>query len=209
MAGYHKYVFDADKREFVGSFEEMYQNEQIDNFDSWHQEGSRQLQRKIALSILEEYNFQSIVDVGSGKGALTHLLKKRNNQVIGLDISPTAVEQAKARFPDIQFSSIDVNDSDKFELFLKDFLKSHVGGGSLIFTAECLSYLSNWKDFIQVASRNIDYLMVSLFIPKDPIGFVKTAKELELEICKHYEIIESVHLTKSGFIVIFGKSHAI
>jgi len=129
MAGYHKYVFNADKREFVGSFEEMYQNEQIDNFDSWHQEDSRQLQRKIALSILEEYNFQSIVDVGSGKGALTHLLKKRNNQVIGLDISPTAVEQAKARFPDIQFSSIDVNDSDKFELFLKDFLKSHVVGG--------------------------------------------------------------------------------
>ncbi len=129
MAGYHKYVFNADKREFVGSFERMYQNEQIDNFDSWHQEDSRQLQRKIALSILEEYNFQSIVDVGSGKGALTHLLKKRNNQVIGLDISPTAVEQAKARFPDIQFSSIDVNDSDKFELFLKDFLKSHVVGG--------------------------------------------------------------------------------
>ena len=129
MAGYHKYVFDESKREFVGSFEEMYQNEQIDNFDSWHQEDSRQLQRKIALSIFEEYNFQSIVDVGSGKGALTHLLKKRNNQVIGFDISPTAVEQAKARFPDIQFSSIDVNDSDKFELFLKDFLKSHVGGG--------------------------------------------------------------------------------
>ena len=78
--------------------------------------------------MMEEYNFQSIVDVGSGKGALTHLLKKRNNQVIGLDISSTAVEQAKARFPDIQFISIDVNDSDKFELFLKDFLKSHVGG---------------------------------------------------------------------------------
>jgi hypothetical protein len=161
---YHKYVFDTDKREFVDFFEEMYQNEQVDNFDSWRQEDSRKLQRKIALSILEEFNFQSIVDVSSGKGALSHLLKKRNNQVIGLNISPTA---------------------------------------------ELLSYLSNWKDFIQVASRNIDYLIVNLFILKDPIGFVKTAEELELEICKHYEIIESVHLTKSGFIVIFGKSHAI
>ena len=79
----------------------------------------------------------------------------------------------------------------------------------MIITAECLSYLSNWKEFIQVASRNIDYLMITLFIPKDPIGFVKSAKELELEICKHYEIIESVHLTKSGFFVIFGKSYAI
>jgi len=46
MARYHKYVFDADKREFVGSFEEMYQNEKVDNFDSWHQEDSRKLQRK-------------------------------------------------------------------------------------------------------------------------------------------------------------------
>jgi len=46
-------------------------------------------------------------------------------------------------------------------------------------------------------------------MPKDPIGFVKTAKELELEICKYYEIIESVHLSKPGFIVIFGKSYAI
>jgi len=79
----------------------------------------------------------------------------------------------------------------------------------LIFTAECLSYLSNWKDFIQVASRNIDYLMVSLFIPKNPIGFVKTAKELELEICKYYEIIESVRLAKLEFIIIFGKRRAI
>ena len=209
MAGYHKYVFDIDKREFVGSFEEMYQNEQVDNFDSWHQEDSRHLQRKIALSILDEYNFQSIVDVGSGKGVLTHLLKKRNNQVIGLDISPTAVEKAKARFPDIQFNSMDVNDPDKFDLFLKDSLESCVSGDNLIFAAECLSYLSNWKDFIRIASRNVDFLMVGLFIPKNPIGFVKTAKELELEICKYYEIIESVRLAKLEFIIIFGKRRAI
>jgi hypothetical protein len=51
--------------------------------------------------------------------------------------------------------------------------------------------------------------MVSLFIPKNPIGFVKTAKELELEICKYYEIIESVRLAKLEFIIIFGKRRAI
>jgi len=113
MAEYHKYIFDTDKREFVGSFENMYQHETKVNFDSWHQEDSRQLNRKIALAILEEWNFQTIIDVGAGKGTLTHLLKKRNNQVVGLDVSSTAVEMAKARFQDIEFDVVDVNDVGK------------------------------------------------------------------------------------------------
>jgi len=39
------------------------------------------------------------------------------------------------------------------------------------------------------------------FMLKDPIGFIKTSKELELENCKHYETIESVYLVKLEFIV--------
>ena len=101
MAEYHKYVFDTDNRALVGKFEEMYQRESIDNFDSWHQEDSRQLNRKIALKMLDEWNFQTIVDIGSGKGALTHMLKKRNNVVVGLDVSQTAIDVAIERFPDM------------------------------------------------------------------------------------------------------------
>lgn len=117
MAKYHKYIFDTDKREFVGAFEEMYQQETSANFDSWHQEDSRQLNRKVALAILDEWNFRTIIDIGAGKGALTHLLKKRNNQVIGLDISSTAVEIARVRFPDIEFDSIDVNNIEKLDSY--------------------------------------------------------------------------------------------
>ncbi len=110
MAEYHKYVFNTEDRTFVGNFEEMYQQEKDSVFDSWHQEDSRQLNRKIALEILSEYNFDRIVDIGTGKGALTHQLKRCNNEVIGLDISPTAVEVARSRFPDIIFDVVDVND---------------------------------------------------------------------------------------------------
>jgi hypothetical protein len=60
MAEYHKFVFDFENRSFVGQFEEMYQQEKVSNFDSWHQEDSRQLNRKIALSIMENYNFRSM-----------------------------------------------------------------------------------------------------------------------------------------------------
>ena len=126
MAEYHKYVFDADRREFVGNFEEMYQQENIANFDSWHQEDTRQLNRKIALDMLDQYNFNSILDVGCGKGALTHLLKKQNNRVLGVDISPTAIEVARSRFPDIGFKVMDVSDIDQFSVFID---VSYEGGG--------------------------------------------------------------------------------
>ena len=72
MADYHKHVFNTKDRTFVGWFEEMYQQEKDSSFDSWHQEDSRQLNRKIALEILSEYNFNRILDIGTGKGALTH-----------------------------------------------------------------------------------------------------------------------------------------
>jgi len=109
MAKYHKYVFDLENRQFVGDFEAMYQNESKENFDSWHQDDSRQLQRKIDLAILENYNFNKILDIGSGKGSLTHILKKKNNMVVGIDISQTAVDIASERFPDIDFVCSDVN----------------------------------------------------------------------------------------------------
>ena len=77
MAKYHKYVFDVEKRTFIGDFENMYAHESIEKFASWHQDDSRQLQRKICLEILNQYNFNTIVDIGCGKGALTHILKKK------------------------------------------------------------------------------------------------------------------------------------
>ena len=76
MEKYHKYVFDQKAKAFVGDFEKMYLDEDKDCFDSWYQEDSRQLNRNIALSILKGWNFNSVLDVGCGKGALTHLLKK-------------------------------------------------------------------------------------------------------------------------------------
>lgn len=75
MAKHHKYVFDEDARRFIGNFEEMYRRESIDNFDSWHQGDARQIQRVTAQSVLNQWNFDLILDLGCEKGALTHTLK--------------------------------------------------------------------------------------------------------------------------------------
>jgi len=110
MAEYHRYVFDQQERKFIGQFDEMYQAEQEKGFDSWQQDDLRHLDRNICLSILQKYNFSRILDVGCGKGAFTHLLKKNNNYVIGLDVSKTALSQASARYPDIEFIHANVQD---------------------------------------------------------------------------------------------------
>ena len=127
MAKYHKYVFDTENRKFIGKFEEMYQNESKEIFDSWHQEDSRQIQRRFDLAVLEDYNFQSIVDVGCGKGAFTHLFKKKNNVVIGIDISKTAIKIAKERYPDIDFICIDILKISDFDNLLKN-IGNQMGG---------------------------------------------------------------------------------
>ncbi|MDN5054609.1 hypothetical protein [Aliarcobacter butzleri] len=114
MAKYHKYVFDVENRKLVGDFEIMYQNESKENFDSWYQDDTRQLQKKINLAILEDYNFEKIIDIGNDKGSLSHLLKKKNNYVLGLDISQTAVNIAQEKFPDIDFLSTGVNQIENF-----------------------------------------------------------------------------------------------
>jgi len=202
MAEYHKFVFDAKNREFVGEFEEMYQQEICSNFDSWHQEDTRQLNRKIALSILEQWNFQSIIDLGCGKGALTHLLKKINNEVVGVDVSQTAVDVARTRYPDIRFEVADTNDIGAFNNLIDGVCD---GGVDLVFTSECLSYIENWKNIIEASSRKSQFLMISLYIPENPIGFVKSREDLETTVSEYFELLESVHLTKSRFIVLFAK----
>lgn len=118
MAKYHKYVFDSEKRAFVGNFEEMYKNESTEIFDSWHQEDTRQIQRKISLVLLSEYNFDNIVDLGCGKGTFSHLLKKTNNKVTAIDVSETAIAHARERYCDIDFIQLDLSNSQAFDTFI-------------------------------------------------------------------------------------------
>lgn len=210
MAEYHKYVFDTDARTFVGRFEEMYQREKVANFDSWHQDDSRRLHRKITLDILSAYNFQRIVDIGSGKGTLTHQLKKINNQVLGLDISPTAIDVARARFPDIEFDVADVNNVPWFVDYLaRRFGEITAGGVDLVFSAECLSYIECWRDLVSELAHRTRFLMISLFLPENPIGFVKSAEDLETEIGRHFEILELIVIKKSRFVIVFAQSLSV
>jgi len=47
--------------------------------------------------------------------------------------------------------------------------------------------------------------MISLFIPKDPIGFIKSEDDLTTEISKSFQIIEHISLNTSNFVIVFAK----
>ena len=121
------------------------------------------------LSIIGDYNFSKIVDLGCGKGNLTHFLKKKNNYVLGVDASKTAVGLAGEYFPDIEFICLDVSNTSR----LMDILQHKLGGmASLVFTSELFSYLENWRSLLYEISKSAEYFMINLYAPKNPIGFV-------------------------------------
>lgn len=201
MSDYHPYVFDESRRAFVGRFEEMYQAENANGFDSWHQEDLRDPSKKICLALLDGYNFGKILDVGCGKGAFTQLLKKKNNRVLALDISSTALKTAQARYPDIDYMEADLA-TQRLEAVTAHYAKRF----DLAVCLETLSYLANWKEAMADFSRVANFALVSLFLPENPIGFVKSPAELAGEFARHFEIIEDIRLLTQKRIVVFGKS---
>jgi trans-aconitate methyltransferase len=189
---YHDYVFQ--RGQFVGNFEAMYQNEDLMGYCSWYQDDMRDLGYQLSFTILAQYNFNSILDLGCGEGMFTSLLKKKNNHVTGVDISPTAIKKAEARFKDIVFFVGDINT----EVFLQRY--------DLVVLREVLSYVENWREVLKSLVNISKYIFVSLDLPENPRGFIKSFGELIAEMSLYYEIITMVEITTAGKqILILGK----
>ena len=116
---YHDYVIKNGK--FIGEFEKMYQS----CTDPWHQDSKQFYFKELSIKLLKLYGFdgfRSILDIGCGKGKFTNELEQAfpDAQVVGLDISETAVKIAMERYPQIEFTVADIRkdhvDYSKFDL---------------------------------------------------------------------------------------------
>lgn len=82
------------------------------------------------------------------------------------------------------------------------------GGGKLdlVFSSEAFSYFSNYKELLKEISEVSEYFMISLYLPNDPIGFVKSESELLDSIRYYFEIVEHVSLSVQKSVIVFAKS---
>ena len=208
--GYHKYVFDEQNKRFKGEFEQMYIAEQTEDFDSWHQDDVSFLDKQLCLQLVKQSNFNTIVDIGCGKGAFTHLMKTEDNSVVGLDISHEAVSIAGKRYKDIEFLTADINLSDWVNILNQ---KLATGTNNVcvdcIVCLETLSYVKTWKENIQDFSGLGKFALIKLFIPDDPIGYIKSRDKLIREFNKHFDVIEHIDFINRQIIIMFGKSKLI
>jgi SAM-dependent methyltransferase len=98
------YWLDTKDWSFKGEFEEMYRD--ID--DPWGcQKYADSLNNRIFLELLFDGNkrYKRILDIGCGLGGFTHnlFLKNSGGEVIGCDISSTAIKKASNLYPKIKF----------------------------------------------------------------------------------------------------------
>ena len=196
---YQRYVFDVEGRRFIGAFEEMYRAELREGFDSWHQDDVGHLSKQVSLALIEGRRFSRILDVGCGKGAFTRLLKTPDNDVLGIDVSETAVAVARDRYRNVEFRQVDLAAGP---------LDETVGSGfDLLVCLETLSYLESWREQIRAFARAARHALVGLYLPAEPIGFVKTPDDLARAFADSFAVIDEVRLETRRQVLLFGSTH--
>ena len=112
---YQDYVIKDGK--FIGEFEKMYQK--FD--DPWHQSQETyytSLSRKSACYFIERYDIKSIVEWGCGLGRTVNYIKENTGKdILGVDISKTAIDKAKNLYPKLEFKVDDILNISKYKQF--------------------------------------------------------------------------------------------
>lgn len=183
---YHKYVFPH------GDFDAMYQAEDREGFDSWQQGDVRHLRLRLAQTLIADYNFNTVLEVGCGKGHSTQFFKRANNRVVGIDVSETAIAKAKQTFPDIEFyPAWSVFPATTFDLV----------------AFQCvLSYIDKWEERLLMASEIGEHCLVCEYIPPDPQGSVKSMAKLLEGFNKRFYIERKLFIGDDT-VILFGLSH--
>ena len=106
----------------VGEFEAMYQ----DFDDPWNQATAERWasDKAIGLNLIgrlqEGFGIRRVVEIGCGLGGYTRRLRSLGLSTIGLDVSPTAIEKARAADPDGSYEVAAIDDHAVLERLAPD-----------------------------------------------------------------------------------------
>ena len=188
MAKYHKYLGDD------ADLEAMYQAEDGEEFDAWYQSDLRPMGYRLLSTAMAAYSFNTILDIGCGKGTQTHLMALRNRKVVAYDISPTAIRKAKASYPGIDFR---VGDG---------LTAAKSGEYDCAGMSHTLVMQENWQEVIREASTRCDWLIVVEYIPADTTWHIPDINTLQTEFEKHCSIDTKIVMNDNRILLV-GKIH--
>ena len=109
---YRRYFIKSDGS-FVGAFEGLYRHCE-DPWDQTREAGRAPFKHLIILGI-QELAERRVLDIGSGNGAYTQRMRvEAAADVIGVEVSPTAVAQARSRYPLCRFEVASATEVGRF-----------------------------------------------------------------------------------------------
>jgi len=192
---YQDYVIADGK--LIADWEGLYTNFE----DPWHQSRIDHImdsRRIIALNwcirLRSEYQTNRIIDIGCGLGHLTNSLHKQNFEIIGIDVSKTAIQKARSLYPSANFLEGTFENLDELLIFDADiYIMSEI---TWYILGELDNFLSNIRQKSMKRKRPI-YLIHLLTTYKEGMQKYGIDKFTNLnEILEYF----NMNYLESGFI---------
>jgi 2-polyprenyl-3-methyl-5-hydroxy-6-metoxy-1,4-benzoquinol methylase len=145
----------------------------------------------IVLKIIEENFSQSVIDLGSGNGALCGFLNNKGIDIIGVEQDVVGTEIARVNFPNVQFINSSIDEASKI-------LDEHPRFDAVVST-EVIEHLYDPSSIPRLSS---------LILKKDGLLIISTPyhgylKNLALSIFNHWDI-HHTPLWRGGHIKFFS-----
>jgi len=161
---YQDYVISDGK--LIAEFEEMYQ----DYEDPWNQtkKGIYATDEVITANLIRKLNVKRVIELGCGLGHFTNLISSTGVEVLGVDISKTAIEKAKKNFSKCNFKVGDILDYEIYQEFKPD----------LIIMAQITWYvLDKLDDFLLFLRNEVPNIYLIHLLVTYPLGVQKYGAE--------------------------------
>lgn len=138
--------------------------------DPWEQTTREEWasEKAVALNLIQKLNAKRVMELGCGLGHYTHRISKLGVEVLGVDISSTAIEKARSNYPNCKFITGDILDFQVYEEFRPE----------VIVMAEITWYvLDKLDEFIEFMKINLPGTCLIHLLTTYPPGVQKYGKD--------------------------------